>query len=194
MGYGIPDIKQKTAKGWKSARACSFPKGALMSADQGLSESLENYLEVILELERTQKVARAKEIADRLQIQPGSVTGALKNLGEKGYIHYEPYSYITLTPKGRRWAEEITYRHQALSNFLLNVLQIDPATAEETACRMEHAIDKQTIDRLVRFIDFIFSCPRAGEQWIQSFADFCTAGRREKPDCVPCIQSIQTGK
>jgi DtxR family transcriptional regulator, Mn-dependent transcriptional regulator len=165
-----------------------------MSTDQGLSESLENYLEVILELERTQKVARAKEIADRLQIQPGSVTGALKNLGEKGYVHYEPYSYITLTPKGRRWAEEITYRHRALSNFLLNVLQIDPATAEETACRMEHAIDRQTIDRLVRFIDFIFTCPRAGEQWIQSFADFCTAGRSEKPDCVPCIQSIQTGK
>jgi DtxR family Mn-dependent transcriptional regulator len=182
------------AAGFHGRHACGFPKGASMPADQGLSESLENYLEVILDLERTQKVARAKEIADRLQIQPGSVTGALKNLGEKGYIHYEPYSYITLTSKGRRWAEEITYRHRALNNFFLNVLRIDPATAEETACRMEHAIDKKTIDRLVRFINFIFTCPRAGEQWIQSFADFCAPDDRKKSDCGPCIQSIQTGK
>ena len=163
-----------------------------MPAAHDLSESLENYLEVILDLERTQKVARAKEIADRLQIQPGSVTGALKNLAEKGYINYEPYSYITLTSKGRQWAEEITYRHQALSHFLLDVLKIDPATAEETACRMEHAIDKQTIDRLVRFIDYIFTCPRAGEQWIQSFAAYCASGGRKQADCDQCIQSIQS--
>ena len=165
-----------------------------MSSGQGLSESLENYLEVILDLERTQKVARAKEIAERLQIQPGSVTGALKNLGEKGYIHYEPYSYITLTAKGRRRAEEITYRHQTLNSFLLNVLQIDPATAEETACRMEHAIDKQTIDRLVRFIDFIFACPRAGEQWVQSFANYCATGGQKESDCDQCIKSIRSTK
>ena len=165
-----------------------------MPEEHDLSESLENYLEVILDLEHTQKVARAKEIADRLQVQPGSVTGALKNLAEKGYINYEPYSYITLNAKGRKRAEEITYRHRALNNFFLNVLQIDPATAEETACRMEHAIDKKTIDQLVRFIDYIFSCPRAGQQWIQSFADFCAAGGHKKGDCDTCIQSIQSEK
>jgi DtxR family Mn-dependent transcriptional regulator len=165
-----------------------------MTGEHDLSESLENYLEVILELERTQKVARAKEIADRLRIQPGSVTGALKNLAEKGYVHHEPYSFITLTAKGRHRAEEITYRHRALHNFFVNVLQIDPATAEETACRMEHAIDKKTIDQLVRFIDYIFTCPRAGEQWIQSFADYCAGGGRKKADCDRCIQSIQSDK
>ena len=165
-----------------------------MPAGNDLSESLENYLEVILELERTQKVARAKEIAERLQIQPGSVTGALKNLSEKGYVNYEPYSYITLTAKGRGWAEEITYRHRTLNNFFLNVLQIDPVTAEETACRMEHAIDKKTIDRLVSFIDYIHTCPRTGEKWIQAFAEYCATGGRKKKDCEHCIQSIEKDK
>ena len=56
-----------------------------MSTRDDLSDSLENYLEAILELEETQKVARAKEIADRLKIQRGSVTGGLKTLSEKGY-------------------------------------------------------------------------------------------------------------
>ena len=48
-----------------------------------LSESMEDYLEVILDLESTQKVARTKDIADKMGVQRGSVTGALKNLEEK---------------------------------------------------------------------------------------------------------------
>lgn len=156
-----------------------------------LSESLEDYLEVILELEQRQKVARAKDIADKLKVQRGSVTGALKNLSEKGYINYAPYSYITLTAKGMTLAKEIRFRHTALKEFLLKILRIDPITAEKTACRMEHAIDKKTIERLVCFIDYIFSCPRAGEQWIESFADHCASGGGKQKECDLCIQSIQ---
>jgi DtxR family Mn-dependent transcriptional regulator len=165
-----------------------------MPAEHELSESLENYLEAILDLELSKKVARAKDIADRLNVQRGSVTGALKNLAEKGYINYAPYSYITLTPKGMALAKDISFRHSALKEFLLKVLQIDPVTADETACRMEHAIDKKTIERLVSFIDYIFTCPRAGEEWIQSFAKYCVSGRLKKKECDQCIQSIQPDK
>lgn len=165
-----------------------------MPAEHELSESLENYLEVILDLEQSQKVARAKDIADRLNVQRGSVTGALKNLAEKGYINYAPYSFITLTPKGMKVAKDITFRHSALKEFFLRVLQIDPETAEETACRMEHAVDKKTIDRLVCFIDYVFSCPRAGEAWIQSFVNYCDSGSLKKEECDLCIQSIQSDK
>jgi DtxR family Mn-dependent transcriptional regulator len=166
--------------------------GPNMPIEHELSESLENYLETILELEQRQKVARAKDIAERLNVQRGSVTGALKNLSEKGYINYAPYSYITLTPKGMTLAKEIRFRHTALKDFLLKVLRIDAVTAEQTACRMEHVIDKMTIERLVCFIDFIFTCPRAGEQWIQSFADYCAASGIKQKKCDLCIQSIQT--
>ncbi len=165
-----------------------------MPSDHDLSESLENYLETILELEQYQKVARAKDIAEKLNVQRGSVTGALKNLSEKGLINYAPYSYITLTPKGMALAKEIRFRHSALKEFFLKVLRIDPETAEDTACRMEHAIDKKTIERLVCFIDYIFTCPRAGEKWIQSFVNYCASGRLKKEECDQCIQSIQPDK
>jgi DtxR family Mn-dependent transcriptional regulator len=155
-----------------------------------LSESLENYLEVILELEKTHKVARAKDIAGKLNLQRGSVTSALKSLAGNGLINYEPYSFITLTTKGRKLAAEITSRHQAIRDFLIKVLQIDSATAEETACRMEHVIDPKTFQRLVCFINYVFTCPRAGEQWIQSFKRFCVAGQLEKERCEACIGSI----
>ncbi len=162
-----------------------------MPTRQDLSDSLENYLEVILDLEETNKVARAKEIADRLDIQRGSVTGGLKALAEKGYINYKPYSFITLTSKGKRIAQDITYRHGVIKDFLCKVLQIDPETADDTACRMEHAIDAKTIERLVCFIEYIFTCPRAGEQWIQSFLNYCAADNLDQAECELCIDKLK---
>jgi DtxR family Mn-dependent transcriptional regulator len=162
-----------------------------MSTRDDLSDSLENYLEVIWGLEQSKKVARAKEIAERLDLQQGSVTGGLKSLSEKGYINYQPYSFITLTAKGKSIAKEITHRHTVLKDFLLKVLRIDPEIAENTACRMEHAIDAQTIERLVCFIEYIFTCPRAGEQWIESFFNYCSGTQPQKADCDQCIETLK---
>ena len=57
-----------------------------MSKRIDLSENMENYLEAILDLEKTNKVARAKDIAEKLGLQKGSVSGALKVLKEKSLI------------------------------------------------------------------------------------------------------------
>ncbi|MBW2266255.1 MAG: metal-dependent transcriptional regulator [Deltaproteobacteria bacterium] len=157
-----------------------------------LSESLEDYLEVILELERTLRVARAKDIAKKMGVQRGSVTSALKNLEEKGLINYEPYSFVTLTTKGNKIAKDVTRRHAVLKNLLSNVLNIDEETAESTACRMEHAIDKKSLERLVAFSDFIYKCPRVGEDWIQAFVNYCSSGKTEWKKCEQCIEHCFT--
>jgi len=148
-----------------------------------LSESLEDYLEVILKLEQAHKVARAKDIAEKMNVQRGSVTGALKNLKERKLINYEPYSFITLTPKGKKLAREISRRHAVLKDFLFNVLQIDVETAEATACRMEHAIDKKTLERLVCFIDYVHKFPKEGENWIKSFRKYCKSFEEDLEKC-----------
>ena len=156
-----------------------------------LTESMENYLEVILELEQDNKVARAKDIADKLQIQRGSVTGALKMLSKKGLINYEPYSFITLSESGKKVAKQITHRHQVIEEFLVTVLRIDAETASSTACRMEHAIDEDTLERLVCFIDYLKLCPRAGKDWLESFINYCTSGDIDKAKCRACIDDCK---
>ncbi len=138
----------------------------------GLSESLEDYLETILELEKTKKVARVKDIAEEMKVLRGTVTGALKTLAAKELINYEPYSFITLTRRGASIAREVTRRHAVIKNFLQNVLLLDTEKAEQNACKMEHAMDKTAIDRLVKFIEYIHNCPRAGEDWIQAFVNY----------------------
>ena len=154
---------------------------------KSLSESLEDYLEAILDLEETNKVARAKDIADRLGVLRGSVTGALKTLAERGLINYAPYSYITLTAKGKAIAREINRRHMVIRTFLVNVLLLEPEKAEANACRMEHAMDTAAIDRLVQFIDYIHECPRAGDDWIQGFVNFYTRKGLDEGLCKGCV-------
>ena len=155
---------------------------------QALSESLEDYLETILDLEKKNKVARVKDIADKLGVLRGSVTGALKNLAEKELINYEPYSYITLTSRGMTIAREVHRRHTVIRNFLENVLLIKPERAEANACRMEHAMDKVAIDRLVQFIDYIHACPRAGDDWIQGFVNFYRHDKFDESLCKACVE------
>ena len=134
----------------------------------GLSESLEDYLEIILALEKTNKVARVKDIAEKMGVLRASVTGALKNLAEKGLINYKPYSFITLTRKGATIAKDITRRHSVIKDFLQNVLLLDTESAEKNACRMEHAMDKVAVDRLIKFLEYIHDCPKTGDDWFSS--------------------------
>jgi DtxR family transcriptional regulator, Mn-dependent transcriptional regulator len=161
-----------------------------MKPNVDLSESLEDYLETILDLETTKKVARTKDIAEKLGFKPGSVTGALKVLGEKGLINYSPYNYITLTPRGKKIAQEVNRRHQAIHYFLHKILQVDTVTAEETACRMEHVIDPESLEKLACLADFIQNCPRMGMEWLQKFTDYCRTHEPDEEECARCLEKL----
>ncbi len=123
-----------------------------MNKSPDLSESLEDYLEIILELQTNHTVARSKDIARKMDIKRGSVTGMLKKLAAQELIHYEPYGYVTLTPTGEKIAKEIECRHIMLKDFLFRILGVDEQTADETACRMEHAMDRSTFKKFKNFV------------------------------------------
>ena len=160
----------------------------MRSKQTKLSASLEDYLETILDLEHQHKVARVKDIADKLGVLRGTVSGMLKTLAAKNLIQYEPYSFITLTSKGTRIAKEISRRHAVIKNFLQNILLMDDDKANENACRMEHAMDKEAIDRLVQFIDYIQYCPRTGQDWIDAFVNYFRRNEHQQADCRQCLE------
>ncbi len=120
-----------------------------------LTPSLEDYLEAILLLERKNRVARVKEIADNLQVQMPSVTGALKNLKKKGLINYEKNSYISLTEKGLSVATAIENKHEIILSFLGKILNLPPEEAKEQACKIEHVITSETAKRLKNCTTFL---------------------------------------
>ena len=152
-----------------------------------LTASLEDYLEAIFHLVGEKQVARARDIAKRLKVNRSSVTGALQSLAQKGLVNYEPYEVITLTRKGTAAAQGVVRRHEVLRDFLVEILAVNEAKADEAACRMEHAIPLSILERLIQFVEFVEVCPRGGAKWIRGFAYHCEHGNTE--DCERCVSS-----
>jgi DtxR family transcriptional regulator, Mn-dependent transcriptional regulator len=158
-----------------------------------LSSSMEDYLEAIFHIVSEKQAARAKDIARRLNVNNSSVTGALRSLSEKGFINYAPYDLITLTKKGKEHAKNVVRRHRALNAFFVEVLGAEPGEAEETACKMEHAISPDILERLIRFVAFFEMFPRGGQEWKGLFDKLCTGKRipREVEDCFSrCLETV----
>lgn len=120
-----------------------------------LTPSLEDYLEAILQLEEKNRVARVKDIAEKLSVQMPSVTGALKNLKSKGMIEYEKNSFINLTDQGKVLAKAVLKKHTILLRFLEQTLFLAPEKAAEEACRIEHSIDQETAKRLENLSSYL---------------------------------------
>ena len=159
-----------------------------------LSASLEDYLETIFHIEKEKHAARAKDVADRLQVSAASVTGALRMLAKKKLINYAPYDLITLTTKGKAIAEDVVLRHRTLRKFFITVLDIEPKEADEVACNMEHAMSENVVERLAQFITFLETCPRGGAEWMKGFTSYCEHGKNHA-QCEACLaQCVDTIK
>lgn len=139
------------------------------AADKPLTSVMEDYLEAIYDLDNEKKVVRVKDIAKRMDVKMPTVTSMLKTLSNRGLVHYEKYEYVELTRNGNDVGKEIRRRHGILFDFLTNILKIDHNTANEDACRMEHALSDATMDSLTDFMAFIQACPRTGESWLHYF-------------------------
>jgi DtxR family Mn-dependent transcriptional regulator len=122
-------------------------------------EQIEEYLETIYDLENRDGQAKTTAIAKCLKISPASVTEALQNLAEKGYIQYEPYQGATLTHEGKQIASSIKRKHRLLEVFLTKVLHLDDKRVHDEACRMEHTISDYTENALCQMLESPAQCP-----------------------------------
>jgi DtxR family Mn-dependent transcriptional regulator len=157
----------------------------MSGSKKALSANMEDYLEAIFQIVARKHAVRAKDISARLGVNKSSVTGALHTLASKGLIYYAPYDVITLTPRGRTLAKGVVRRHEVLHDFLVKVLAVDEEEAELSACRMEHALSGRILERLVRFIEFLETCPRGRDRWVERFKRYCECGEGQAP-CEMC--------
>lgn len=108
-----------------------------------IHESAENYLETILMLHNEKGMVRSIDIANELGFSKPSVSVAMKNLRENGYIQVSAEGFITLCPSGLEIAERMLERHNLLTLWLTS-LGVDPDVAAEDACRIEHVISAES--------------------------------------------------
>ncbi len=140
-----------------------------MAQISNLSESLEDYLEIILQLDQEKGEARVKDIAERKGVRMASVTGAMKRLAKEGLIDYRARETVTLTEEGSELAHRVLQRHEFITRFLGDILGVSPEVAERDACSIEHIISLETLDRLAAFVEFLKSCPQTGGNIVELF-------------------------
>ncbi len=120
------------------------------------STSVEDYLEAILVLgQRSGASVRVTDVSAYLGVSKPSVSAAAKKLATAGLVEHECYGAIRLTQEGRQGALRVAARHELLLRFLVEVLGVEQATAEEDACRLEHFLSEETVGRLHQFVAFL---------------------------------------
>lgn len=114
-------------------------------------ESVEDYLETILVLTKKLSVVRSIDIANELEYSKPSVSVAMKNLKNKGYITVSSEGYILLTEEGRQLAADTYERHTIIRDWLVT-LGVSPETAAADACRIEHDLSPESFEALKNHI------------------------------------------
>ena len=159
-----------------------------MTKEIQLSASLEDYLETIYQIITEKGAARAKDIAERLNVKAGSVTGALQTLTRMKLINYAPYELISITPTGQEKALEIIRKHETLSDFFENILGVNAEIADKGACEMEHSVPDEILDKIILFSEFIQACPKCGQNWVERFQSYTQKLHLSSPkSCEKCI-------
>ena len=124
-----------------------------------IHKSAEDYLEMILRLIEQKGYARSVDIAAGLSVSKPSVSVAMKQLREGGYITMGKDNYITLNKSGLEIAQRIYDRHKALTRILM-MIGVDEATAEQDACRVEHDISVVTFEAIQKQLDSMDAAAR----------------------------------
>ena len=122
-----------------------------MNNQSKLGESAEMYLEAILVHEKEGK-ARCIDVANHLHVTKPSVNKAMNSLKELGYVQQETYGDIYLTDAGRLVANKVYSRHEVLHSFLSNILKVSNENAENDACKIEHVICDETLDKIIDYM------------------------------------------
>lgn len=138
-------------------------------------KTIEEYVEIIYEIQKKKKKVHTNDIASALDINPSSVTEMFYKLTDKGFVFYEKYNGVILTDKGKSIAIMLKKRHETLRHFL-ELLGVDKEIANNDACRIEHNVNPQTVKKLRKFIEYA-KRENACSRWLDHFKYFDETGK-----------------
>ena len=112
-----------------------------------LHSSGEDYLEAVLMLQQKHGMVRSIDLARHMGYSKPSISHAVGVLRGGGFLTVDQDGFLHLTDVGHEVAEKIYERHQFFTQWLIGA-GIDPETAEQDACRMEHGISQKSFELL----------------------------------------------
>lgn len=123
------------------------------------SEKVEEYLEAIYKLQKTDRALGTSELGKELGVSAASATEMARRLGDKGYVERDKKTGITLTKLGKKTALELIRKHRIAERFLVDVLGLDWQYAHEEACKFEHIMSPEVEKRMEALLENPTTCP-----------------------------------
>ena len=120
--------------------------------------SMEDHIEQIYLLIDNKGYARVSDIAEALSVLPSSVTKMVQKLDKDGYLVYEKYRGLTLTPKGHKLGKRLVQRHELLEQ-LLRLIGVDEERIYEDVEGIEHHLSWNSIDRIADLVQLLEEQP-----------------------------------
>ena len=112
-----------------------------------IHQSGEDYLETVLVLQKKKGMVRSVDVARHMEVSKPSVCHAVATLRDGGFLTMDSDYYLHLTDIGMEVAEQIYEKHRFFTERLI-AAGVDPETAEQDACRIEHVISEESFQRL----------------------------------------------
>ncbi|HEY3338680.1 MAG TPA: metal-dependent transcriptional regulator [Propionicimonas sp.] len=110
---------------------------------------VEDYLKIIWKAQEWPgRSVSTNEISSVLGVTPSSVSANLKKLARDGFIDYQPYGSIELTPAGREVAVGVVRRHRLLETYLVERLGLGWDEVHPEADALEHAVSDLVLARM----------------------------------------------
>ncbi|MHB1153046.1 MAG: metal-dependent transcriptional regulator [Eubacteriales bacterium] len=126
-------------------------KGYELTDKRDITTAMEDYLEMILRLNRKDEGVRINDVAHMLHVRPSSASKMTANLREHGFVEFERYGKIKITEQGRVYGLYLIMRHETLNELLCTINMSKDET--EQVEKIEHFIDFETIKNLRVFLD-----------------------------------------
>jgi len=124
-----------------------------------LSQSIEDYLKVIYEIQNTDGKVTTTSLSNKLGIAPASVTGMLKKLSSKKLVTHKKYQGVQLTESGKKIALEVLRHHRLIELYLKEALGVPWDKVHEEAEKWEHVLSEDIEDRIDKFLGHPTSDP-----------------------------------
>lgn len=142
-----------------------------------VSGRAEDYLRAVYEIVQQKGYARTNDISKELNVQQPTVVEMMKKLHNRGFVLYEKYGGISLTPQGKDIVKVVKKRHDTFQKFL-KLISVPEDIASKDADVLEHLLHPETILQFERFVDFINHAwarghPKSVERWMEQFKDYC---------------------
>lgn len=125
--------------------------------------SMEDHIEIIYSLIEQKGYARVSDIAEALSVLPSSVTKMVQKLDKDGYLIYERYRGLVLTPQGQKLGKRLVKRHDLLEQFL-RLIGVDEERIYNDVEGIEHHLSWNSINRIADLVQILEENPEFTEK------------------------------